>query len=106
MLKLNSKKPASKLKDTKCIICMSKDARCIGKFYWCSMCDFRARLLAWGQGHGYPDLKLGYYAIGPGEECWVVACLLGCEEMIRIAIEYVAMLEGDDTAGLSDGNEE
>lgn len=89
MTMLKSRKKVGALKDTRCVICMSHEARCMGAFYWCSECEFRARLLAWGQQHNYPDLQLGSYAIGPGLYCWEVACLVANEELVWLGLAYI-----------------
>lgn len=76
-----------------CTVCMQptfmKDA--IG-FPWCEEHAHHGKVLSWGRRHGYPELDVYPYKIGPSEHCWWIAVVASAstdEAYMWTVLEYI-----------------
>ena len=60
---------------------------------WCEECSFRGKFLDWGLSHGWPELEMEPFKVAQGMFHWVIAAILGKDDMIWLLLGAIEMLE-------------
>ena len=73
-----------------CVFCNKKSVLIdTNGFKWCADHRHRGELLDAGAKMNYPDFHCRPYALGPGKDCWVIAAMIGQDEMIHAALAVI-----------------
>lgn len=90
-----------------CTVCEQPTAMrdAIG-FPWCAEHEQHGKVMTWGRRHGYPELDLYTYRMGPGEYMWWCAVRgsahtsfnKGDEAFMWTALAYIEHLDSQEQA--------
>ncbi len=66
--------------------------------HWCPEHLWNGVLLDWGRAHGYPDVRFGLFALGPGAYLWEMQVVCSREEVALYARDALQLTTREEAA--------